>query len=532
MPNYKNDAARLEETISLIEDCLREGYSPPWQQTGRQAVQEASRRAVEAGMVTTQSAFATRFRSAKERYREPDWTLYRAPVYQRPSHNDNENIVIERTEPQRPDENPITVCCIGDCHDDPRLPDKSRFEWLGRWCAQEKPDYIWQAGDWATFDSVSMHAKPGTLDAQNNPRFKEDIKSLRESMNAFERGLNGYKCKKIFTEGNHEHRVARYENMDPRFQDALVPEWKRVFEDAGWTIWNYGEFFFINSIGFVHHPINAAGRAFGGKTGNQRAGNDATFSILRGHDHRQEFVSVPKIGPNQALDIISVGTTLPFGHVEEYAKLSTTGWYHGVVKITIRGNQITDKAAISMLTIEDRFGANFEEWRRIPGYPEFEVSSKGRVRHDKYFPEVTISPAGYPIFCLPKGSKPKKMFVHVAVCLAWHGEKPDGMQVAHLNGVRDDARPENLKWVTPAENSSHRILHGTQAAGEMHGMAKMNKKKVSEMRKLYTSGAKQRDLSSQFGMDQVTVSAIVNNKLWFDPTYIPKKSKRGPKAKQ
>ncbi|WP_066904407.1 HNH endonuclease signature motif containing protein [Mycolicibacterium houstonense] len=63
--------------------------------------------------------------------------------------------------------------------------------------------------------------------------------------------------------------------------------------------------------------------------------------------------------------------------------------------------------------------------------------------------------------------------VHVIVAMAWHGPCPDGMEVDHINEVRNDNRPENLRYLTKAENLARRVwnlaeecVHGHKLAGD------------------------------------------------------------------
>lgn len=54
----------------------------------------------------------------------------------------------------------------------------------------------------------------------------------------------------------------------------------------------------------------------------------------------------------------------------------------------------------------------------------------------------------------------KNYFVHILVCTAFHGPRPTPKhQVDHINRDRWDNRPENLRWVTPHENSLNSITH-------------------------------------------------------------------------
>ncbi|MCV7093296.1 HNH endonuclease [Mycobacterium interjectum] len=97
-----------------------------------------------------------------------------------------------------------------------------------------------------------------------------------------------------------------------------------------------------------------------------------------------------------------------------------------------------------------------EEWRAVPGHPLYEVSSLGRVRSYKRLgrdgrPRLASArpnPNGYPRAFVDG----KLMYIHYLVALTWHGPRPEGMQVDHLNHKRDDNRVENLTYTTAHEN--------------------------------------------------------------------------------
>lgn len=46
---------------------------------------------------------------------------------------------------------------------------------------------------------------------------------------------------------------------------------------------------------------------------------------------------------------------MPWGDMESYAKHSLTGWWYGVVPMTVQGGVITDLNFVSMLTLRARF---------------------------------------------------------------------------------------------------------------------------------------------------------------------------------
>lgn len=52
------------------------------------------------------------------------------------------------------------------------------------------------------------------------------------------------------------------------------------------------------------------------------------------------------------------------------------------------------------------------------------------------------------------------MYVHKEVLRAFHGERPKGMFINHINGNKHDNRLCNLEYVSPTENNEHAIREG------------------------------------------------------------------------
>lgn len=109
-----------------------------------------------------------------------------------------------------------------------------------------------------------------------------------------------------------------------------------------------------------------------------------------------------------------------------------------------------------------------EEWRPIPGFTRYQASSEGRIRSHVRDPlgqpmALLLNPANRYLTAgpTPVGGKQKWVPVHVLVALAFHGERPHGMEVRHLDGDRLNNRADNLAWGTHAENMQDAVRHGT-----------------------------------------------------------------------
>lgn len=172
-----------------------------------------------------------------------------------------------------------------------------------------------------------------------------------------------------------------------------------------------------------------------------------------------------------------------------------------------------------------------EEWRPVEGWP-YQVSNLGRVRQAET--KRVRKPRlirGYPsVFLRATPRRTKTAKVHCLVAEAFIGARPPGMQINHIDGGRIDARPENLEYVTPAENTRHaarlgRIASGdrhhfrlrpeTRPAGERNGRAKLTREQAVEIRRrLFDGGEMGKDLAREFGVGTTTISRIRKGLRW------------------
>ena len=246
----------------------------------------------------------------------------------------------------------ITVLAIGDCHDSPELPDKSRFEAMGRLARDYQVDHIVQIGDFTSLDSMSSHERNDTVKGQQKPSFMADMRSFQEALKAFDRGLQGYQCPKHITLGNHEARLFNYVNQHPEVVNLLDEMLYGPIEDHGWTCSPYGQFYFIGDVGFTHAPLNIMGKAYGGQQSENAIARDALHDVVYGHTHKRLDKTFPKMG-QEKITVINLGTSLPDGHVEQYAKHSLTGWSYGVYILNIRNGRIFQQQWIPMPALND-----------------------------------------------------------------------------------------------------------------------------------------------------------------------------------
>lgn len=170
-----------------------------------------------------------------------------------------------------------------------------------------------------------------------------------------------------------------------------------------------------------------------------------------------------------------------------------------------------------------------ELWRKIPGFSGYEVSSFGRVRSlrcggrfgdnlRRGRPRLLVgitSHDGYQRVGIRNDSGRRRMiYVHQLVLFAFVGPRPDGCEASHINGDKQDNRPENLCWETKSDNNSRKGTHGTQPRymGSANPAAKLtNAQRIEIARRYRAGGISQRELGKQFDIAQSSVGDIVRS---------------------
>lgn len=107
-----------------------------------------------------------------------------------------------------------------------------------------------------------------------------------------------------------------------------------------------------------------------------------------------------------------------------------------------------------------------ELWLPVADAPGYEVSSLGRVRSWRQHGTQRIKASrpdslGYRRVDLYRHGRKVTASVHALVAEAFHGRRPDGLQVRHLDGNPANNEAENLAYGTASENNRDKRLHGT-----------------------------------------------------------------------
>ena len=155
-----------------------------------------------------------------------------------------------------------------------------------------------------------------------------------------------------------------------------------------------------------------------------------------------------------------------------------------------------------------------ELWKPVIGYENiYEISNLGRVRRAvNGLIKRARNRKGYLCVNLTRERCEKTFSVHVLVCAAFLGVRPNGYDINHKNLIKTDNRLENLEYVTKKENSQHLLKNGRKigAAGEKHWNCKLTPEAVQEIRRRVKSGETKKAVAASYGLPPSTVSYVCN----------------------
>jgi hypothetical protein len=173
-----------------------------------------------------------------------------------------------------------------------------------------------------------------------------------------------------------------------------------------------------------------------------------------------------------------------------------------------------------------------EMWRTIATYPNYEVSSFGRVRSkqgwidragkrrkQRYFSLYSDKHKdNYVVVCLSNENGTRTQVVHKLSLEAFVGPCPIGMERCHKDGDPTNNRIGNLYYGTHIQNMADRDRHGrTVQRGITHSKCKLDEARVKAMREEYvpyslTHGSTA--LSKKYGIHPSQVRRVLNNLEW------------------
>lgn len=163
------------------------------------------------------------------------------------------------------------------------------------------------------------------------------------------------------------------------------------------------------------------------------------------------------------------------------------------------------------------------EFKKIPGTETYFASKDGRI----------LSTTGRTNRILKQGlthNKQKKGYlvvyikdqgtrtVHSLVAETYLGEKPQGTEINHKDGIKTNNNVSNLEYISRSENAKHAIKMGLSNPISDFGLKSarglFNKETLDDVRKLYSEGISKTKIAKKYDVHYTTIDRIINKETY------------------
>lgn len=233
----------------------------------------------------------------------------------------------------------------------------SRFEALGNFIVEKKPDVVISIGDWADMGSLCSYDK-GTRAAEGR-RYQEDIIASQDALaKTMSRVNTGYKKMKRkrpefhITLGNHENRIDRATQAAPELFDKLRMSDLR-FEEAGWNVHPFLKPLTIEGICFQHYFTSGVmGKPISGVNHARTLVLKNYQSSVCGHSHSRDYWEDVRADGKKLFGLV-VGC---FDEGDHHYTTEQRRWWSGLVMLHEAHDGQAEPAFYSTSYVKSKFG--------------------------------------------------------------------------------------------------------------------------------------------------------------------------------
>jgi hypothetical protein len=241
-------------------------------------------------------------------------------------------------------------------------PDQSveHLRWAGQYAADKKPDVIIHIGDHWDMPSLSSY-DVGTRSFEGR-RYVRDIEAGIAGMEAFLEPIRNeqqrlkhnkwkqWKPRMVFTLGNHENRITRAIESDPKLEGLLKFEDLKL-EEMGWEVFPFLQPIVIDDIAYCHYftsgvmgrPVSSAKLMLQKKY----------MSCVMGHVQDRDIAYARKADGTNMLGLFS---GIYYQHDEDYLTPQTNGSWAGIWMLNEVANGGCDELPVSINYLREKYG--------------------------------------------------------------------------------------------------------------------------------------------------------------------------------
>lgn len=234
------------------------------------------------------------------------------------------------------------------------------LEWAGRYAAKKKPDTIIMIGDFADMESLGQY-DVGKKSFEGR-RYKLDVASSIEAMTLLMTPIQEeiirlkrnkekqWNPRLILTLGNHEDRINRAVESDPKLEGVLsIDDLK--YKEFGWEVYPYLEPVVVDGVAYCHFftsgilgkPVTSASTLL----------NKRHMSAVMGHVQGRQIAYATRADGQQMTGLFVGGY---YQHDEAYLKWQGNKHWRGIWMLHQVEDGQFDEMPVSLSFLKKRYG--------------------------------------------------------------------------------------------------------------------------------------------------------------------------------
>lgn len=238
--------------------------------------------------------------------------------------------------------------------------DTSFLTWIGNYIVEKKPDTIIHLGDFADMPSLSSY-DVGKKSFEGR-RYKDDIASVHDAMERLLAPIEEYNKKakaghrerynpkRIILLGNHEDRISRATENDPKLDGTIGLE-DLKYKEYGWEVVPYLVPIVIDGVAYCHYFVTGvAGRPAGSASAQLKKTH---MSAIAGHQQGFQMHSEYR-GDGRRITSIIAGSC--YLHDENYLGPQGNKHWRGILVLHEVKEGEFDLMPVSLNYLRSRYG--------------------------------------------------------------------------------------------------------------------------------------------------------------------------------
>lgn len=229
---------------------------------------------------------------------------------------------------------------------------------IGHYITDKQPDVIVQIGDFADLPSLSSY-DIGKKSFEGR-RYKDDVEAAHEAMEALLEPIVKYNAQQkrnkqklylprmVLTLGNHEQRILRAVNNDPKLEGMLSIS-DLNYEYYGWEQYDFLDVAIIDGVAYSHYFVTGvAGRPASSAMAQLRKTN---MSCVSGHQQGLQIANAPRADGARLTSVIAGSC---YEHDEDYLGAQGNKHWRGALMLHEVDNGQFDLMTLSLNYLNKR----------------------------------------------------------------------------------------------------------------------------------------------------------------------------------